>query len=488
MYASTRTAPVSVRPLALILALATAIAAALTAVPAEPRLYLLDAAVDVPEGARLHSSLPFIDAVVVASDRDISGAAALDTPARPESLIISEVTGSHIDSGVASTGAPAVWSTTTGEQAVVALIDTGVADVPALDGAIAGEIDFTGTGGGDGFGHGTFLASIIAGRRSDSPGVAPGTGVLSLKVADAEGNSTLGSLIDALQWLHGPGRQAGIRIVSLAMAVEPGTEGADFLERAVDRVAQSGILVVTAAGNDGPDALTSPATSSRTFSVGSVDDQGTADRGDDTIATFSGSGLDVRGVVQPDVVASGVDVVGSLPPGSVLASGATVTPEGLYEGSGTSMSTALTAGVAALASSVRTDLHGDALAAALHAGGGDLDAEATLAAALDANPSPGNSNGNGGRNGNANANANGGGSGDQSVDAQSVRWTSVRWTSVRWTGAGWGDETWSMAAWGGVRWTGVRWTSTEAESQGVRWTGVRWTGVRWTGVRWTAVS
>src|SRR5665811_29707 len=95
---------------------------------------------------------------------------------------------------------------------------------------------------------------------------------------------------------------------------------------------------------------------------------------------FSGTGVDRAGVAQPDAVAPGVGIVGSLPAGSVVANAATPNAAGLYSGSGTSMSTALAAGVAALASSARPDLDGVALDAALRAGGGQLDAPATVAA------------------------------------------------------------------------------------------------------------
>jgi subtilisin family serine protease len=159
------------------------------------------------------------------------------------------------------------------------------------------------------------MASVIAGRGSVAPGVAPEAGILSLKVSGPDGSTSLGSVLAALEWLHGPGHRAGIRVATLAMAVEPGTEAAVYLDRAVDRVAAAGVLVITASGNDGPDALTSPATATRSFSVGAVDDAGTVERADDVTASFSGSGPDTAGVAQPDASASGVRVTGSLPPG-----------------------------------------------------------------------------------------------------------------------------------------------------------------------------
>ncbi|HUG84214.1 MAG TPA: S8 family serine peptidase [Euzebya sp.] len=448
--------------------------------------YVLDVGAVLPAGARVVRSLPFIDAIVVDSPVAIPGAASMDTPVRPETLEFDTGTPGGLDSAVGGSRAPEVWATgELGRQAVVALVDTGVADVPALDGAVAGEVDFTGTGGGDGYGHGTFMASIIAGRGAVAPGVAPEAGILSLKVADAAGATTLGTVLSALEWLHGPGRSAGIRISMLAMAVEPGTQAARFLDRAVDRLARRGVLVVTAAGNDGADQLTSPATAPRSFSVGAFDDGGTAAAGDDTLATFSGTGPDTAGVAQPDAMASGINVVGSLPPGSVIAAeGAQSIGDGLYMGSGTSMATAVAAGVAALASSARPDLDGQELDAALRAGGGDVDAvdslAAVLAAPVDRRGNAGSAGGNGNGSGSGNGSGNGNGNGNDPASPQSVRWTSVRWTSVRWTGAGWGDMQWGVSAWGSVRWTGAAWAYNGVTPQSVRWTSLRWTSIRWT--------
>lgn len=443
--------------------------------PAE-RAYLIDAGRVLPAAARILQALPVADALLVSSPVPIPGAAPADAVVTPEALLVEEADGTRLDSGVASTGAPAVWSTTRGDRAVVALIDTGVAAVPALDGAIAGEIDFTGTGGGDGFGHGTFLASVIAGRGPVAPGVAPGAGILSLKVAEPDGTTTLRSVMSALEWLHGPGRSAGIRVAALAMGVEPGTEAAAIVDRAVDRLARAGVLVVTAAGNEGADTLTAPATARGSFSIGAVDDAGTVERGDDEVAHWSGTGVDADGVEQPDAYASGVNVTGSVAHDSVVGRMATPTDDGLYRGTGTSMSTAVAAGVAALVSSARPDLDGAALAAALRAGGRAIDAPAAVAAALAAPARPGASGTAGAYPGNSGAN--GGARGG--ADPQSIRWTSIRWTSIRWTGAGWGDEQWGMAAWGSIRWKAGFWESAApADPQSIRWTSIRWKSIRW---------
>ena len=275
--------------------------------------------------------------------------------------------GVNLDSAVASARADQVWDETTGGGSVIALIDTGVEPVPALDGAIAGEIDFTGSGGGDGYGHGTFMASVIAGRGDVAPGVAPGAGVLSLKVADAEGGTDLGTVLGALEWLAGPGRALGIKVAVLALSVDADTAAGQILDLATQRLANLGVLVVASSGNSGPGTLAAPASSPATVSVGSVDDQGTATQRDDVVADFSADGPDRLGVPQPDVLASGVRVVGAIGADSLIAreNPQALIGEHLFRGSGTSMSAALAGGVAALVADVRPDLRGADLATSL---------------------------------------------------------------------------------------------------------------------------
>ena len=435
----------------------------------------------LPTGALVVGGFPLADAMVVSSAVKPAGAVAYDTPLQMQSLPAEAdpVTGLRIDSGVSSTGAPQVWEAgELGAGAVVALIDTGIAPVEGLADSVVGEIDFSGDGGGDGYGHGTFMASLIAANAAVAPGSAPHTGILSLKVGRHDGSTSLGSVLSAMQWLHGVGRFAGIRIATLALGVDADTDAAMLLDRASEALAASGMLLVTAAGNDGRNNLTSPATAEGTFSVGAFDDNGTADSADDRPAGYSGTGVDRDGVAQPDIKASGTRIVGWMAPDSVIARENPVASiEGvLFRGSGTSMSTALTAGVAALASSARPDLDGAELADALRASGATLDAPTVVAAAEaapagtaprtkweSAEDAPGAKGKRKGHDGNAEPNG--------------VRWGNVRWGNVRWGGVRWGGVHFNGVRWGGVRWGGVRWG-------GVRWGGVRWGGVRWGGSSW----
>jgi serine protease AprX len=249
---------------------------------------------------------------------------------------------------------------------------------------------------------------------------------------------------------------------------------------------------VTAVGNDGPSAVTSPATAVGGLSVGALDDHGTASMSDDSPAPFSGTGDDRRGTPQPDIAAAGVDIVGRLPADSVIARSyptAEVEP-GLFRGSGTSMSTALVAGVAALASSARPDLDGHALQAALRSAGRRVDAPAAVAAAMAAAEHPGHGNGNGpgGGNGPGNGHGNGPGGGNgngpggtppvepNAVQWRAVQWRAVQWRAVQWRGDHWGDSDWSLASRGAVQWRGY-WSGqalVDLQHRAVHWRAVRW--------------
>jgi serine protease AprX len=443
----------------------------------------------LPAGARIVGEIPVAGAFLVSSPTAPTGGVRSDTPLSWKSDDFAT------DNAATSVGAPDVWQRGEAEQlgadAVVALIDTGVAPVPGLTESIAGEINFSGRGrGGDDYGHGTFLASLISSDDERVPGVAPAAGILSLKVADRNGDTDVLKVLSALQWLHGPGRDAGIRIATLALGVDHRTEAAEILDEAVATLAEAGTLVLTAAGNE-DDELTSPATAPGAFAVGAVD-------GHDAAPAWSGTGLDRAGSPKPDASALGVSVVGLMPRDSVIGkshSDAYLPGTDYMPGSGTSMSTAIAAGVAALASSERPDLDGPALAGALRAGGPILNASRVFAALDDAvegdlsaptvpvGQRPGRANPVHPRNG------------DQvlpesvswrSVSWRSVSWRSVSWRSVSWRGSGWGDADWDYGRYGGARWTGDGWHGDAFSS--VSWRSVSWRSVSWRSVSWRSVS
>ncbi|QBI21274.1 hypothetical protein ER308_17985 [Egibacter rhizosphaerae] len=361
--------------------------------------WIVPASADLPGDAEVVTPLLVADALLIRSSERPEGGVAADTPlswqtaddpsggeyVAPDSDETSSSEGATTHTtglegpheALETIGATEAWDTQTGGDGLVALIDTGVADIEALEGSIAGEVDFTDSGGGDGYGHGTFMASLIAASGNSMPGIAPDTGILSLKVGDQDGDTDLGTVLAALEWLHGPGRDLGIRVGSLALGVDPDNAAGQLLDIATQRLGANGVLLVTASGNDGPDNLSSPATSPGTLAVGASDGE-----------EFSGSGHNRVGDEAPRIYAPGVEVISHHDPESILGvnarnqaeeedndGGIARLEQGLLRGSGTSISTALVAGTAALASAENPGLDGLELTEALLDGSNESDGQ-----------------------------------------------------------------------------------------------------------------
>ncbi len=154
-------------------------------------------------------------------------------------------------------------------------------------------------------GHGTYAASIVAGTGNKSDGryqgVAPGVTLLSAKV-------TLGGLFAAPSWIVSGiewacSRGADIILLPFNTFGSPG----DAVSKAIEVASEKGILVVAAAGDDGPDYLTilSPGGSRAALTVGAYDWVS------NEIPSFSGRGPSLDMNAKPDLVAPGVGIIGA---------------------------------------------------------------------------------------------------------------------------------------------------------------------------------
>ena len=241
------------------------------------------------------------------------------------------------------------WDASAGAGVGVALVDTGVADTPVLAGHVVRGVDLTDEGDGvDRYGHGTFMAGLIAGQ--DGLGVAPGATVVSIKVAGRDGSTSLSQVIDGVGWAVEHADDYNLRVLNLSLGADaPMAWRADPLSAAVEMAWASGMAVVVSAGNDGAGHVTSPGRDPWVITAGATDTRGTGSTADDTVPAFSGSGH-TGPVDKPEIVAPGVDVVSVRVPGSTLDLAYPQARQGKswFRGSGTSMSTALTAGAAAV--------------------------------------------------------------------------------------------------------------------------------------------
>ncbi|MER5946462.1 S8 family serine peptidase [Streptomyces sp. NPDC001904] len=253
----------------------------------------------------------------------------------------------RLDVSVPQIGAPAAWQAGyDGTGVKVAVVDTGVyADHPDLAGKVVAAKNFsTSADDVDHQGHGTHVASTIAGSGAKSggkyKGVAPGASIVAAKVLDDTGSGADSDIIAGIDWSVAQG--ADIVNMSLGGTDTPDT---DPLEATVDHYSESdGVLFAVAAGNEGPGAGTvgTPGSADGALTVGAVDS-------DDKTADFSSRGPRLGdGAIKPDVTAPGVDITAASSPGSAIAQEVGENPEGYVTISGTSMATPHVAGSAAL--------------------------------------------------------------------------------------------------------------------------------------------
>ena len=393
----------------------------------------------------------------------------------------------------------------TGAHVNVALLDTGVSDTAALSrssGRITDGVDVSSLAAGgpartsgqflDGYGHGTFLASLIAGGKVAGSGgrglgVAPAARIVVVKVADAKGNTSLSEVLAGLDWVAAHAR--AIQVVNLALAVDRPTApayGADPLTAAVEHVRAAGVVVVAAAGNKAGE-VGDPGLDPQSLTVGAF----SVTNGHRSVAPFSGSGL-VAGVSKPDVVAPGVHVLGVINASSEVAKTNPQgwAPHGMFKGSGTSEATAVTSGVVAAYLSkhphatpvqVKAAVRADATPLRdKRAGAGMLSMTNSVVPHVTAAAA-----GESGFNASAwNRNAWTGLPNWQTHLASmwsGPAWSAVTWSAVTWSAVTWSSSKWSAVSWSAVSWSAVSWSA-------VSWSAVSWSAVSWSAVTWSAVS
>ena len=228
----------------------------------------------------------------------------------------------------------------TGKGIGVAVLDTGIFPHIDFGRRILAFCDFTEGKSGpyDDNGHGTHVSGILGGDGTASQGrykgAAPGCGIVALKVLDRFGNGSREDVLQAFQWIEDFGKIYNIRIVNISVGTTSRSmnEQTDLLA-GVEQLWDKGFTVVAAAGNQGPGdgTVTAPGSSRKIITVGSSD-----------LLTgrtaISGRGPTFECVCKPDLVAPGNHVLACAPGAD----------NGYGVKSGTSMSTPLVAGAAAL--------------------------------------------------------------------------------------------------------------------------------------------
>lgn len=237
-----------------------------------------------------------------------------------------------------------------GKGTTICIIDTGIAQHPDIKDRIIGFKDFVNGKEGaenayDDQGHGTHCAGIAAGDGSASEGkyagAAPEANLVGVKVLSATGGGSFSDIIAGVQWAVEKKDELGIDVISMSLGgYAYQSVDNDPVVQAVEKAVDSGIITVVAAGNSGPrdETIGTPAQAPHVLTVGAMDDKGTIERDDDTVAYFSSRGpTKVDKLPKPDVLTPGVKITAPKHTG------------GYTTMSGTSMATPMAAGMAALA-------------------------------------------------------------------------------------------------------------------------------------------
>lgn len=235
----------------------------------------------------------------------------------------------------------------TGKDVGVAILDTGIYPHKDFENRITIFTDIINRRRlpYDDNGHGTHISGIIGGSGVASDGryqgIAPKCNLICVKVLDQKGNGYASDVLSGLKWIERHKSEYGIRIVNISVGsfTKKGMSEDSALVRGVDAAWDAGLVVVVAAGNNGPGlhTITTPGISRKVITVGCSDDYKEVDVAGSRMIDYSGRGPTSACVCKPDIVA----------PGSSIISCAN--RQGSYTvKSGTSMSTPLVSGAVAL--------------------------------------------------------------------------------------------------------------------------------------------
>lgn len=246
-----------------------------------------------------------------------------------------------------------------GKDVTVAVLDTGI--FPHNDFTFNGNriIDFHDFVGNkvdayDDNGHGTHVAGIIAADGYESKGryagIAPLCNIVALKVLAEDGSGNISDVLAGIQWVLDHHEKLGIKVINLSVGMED-IEGEDCtLVKAIDVAWDTGLVVVCAAGNNGPESrtITTPGVSRKVITVGSSDDGEKVHIQGDVVMNYSSRGPTKNCIRKPDIVAPGSNIIScNIKIGSPEKPLRANELAGYVKKSGTSMATPIVAGLMA---------------------------------------------------------------------------------------------------------------------------------------------
>ncbi len=437
------------------------------------------------------------------------------------------------------TGAQEWWNAGyTGRGIDIAVIDSGVSPVPGLDARsklvhgpdLSLESQAPNLTRLDTFGHGTFMAGLMAGHGDGYRGMAPGARIVSLKVATADGGADVSQVIAAIDWVvqhaHDPG--LNIRVLNLSYGTNSKQSYlVDPLAHAAEQAWKKGIVVVAAAGNvayqraNGVAGLADPAYDPYVIAVGASDSMGTQELGDDQVGAYSPTSSGCSACKDPDFVAPGSHLQGLRVPNSWIDAHHPEARLGdrYFRGTGTSEATAIASGAIALLLEKYPSMSPDLVKRFIEQGAARLkgfDKQAQGAGVLQLGPllrktpqwnHPGqkfrNSTGLGSlelARGQDHLTHDGvmlTGERDifgmpwyaaamAAAQANGSSWSGGTWNGSSWSGSSWSGSSWSGSSWSGSSWSGSSWSG--SSWSGSSWSGSSWSGSSWSGSSWSGSS
>jgi serine protease AprX len=408
---------------------------------------------------------------------DLTGAEIVKLAARPGILAITGDAPVRLEDAQSTYTSNQLWPFASGvakfwqpatvgglQSPAIAIVDSGVDASAPNFGSRVQQVTLTqqpGNSLGDGRGHGTFVASIAAGQADGYAGAVPNAPIVSIDVMDDQGVALTSDVVAAADWIYDHKDATGIRVANFSLnGTVPSSFQFDPVDKAVETLWLSGVVVVAAAGNYAVDGQPSgvrfsPANDPFVITVGATDTVGTLSTSDDVTAPWSAYGYTLDGFAKPDIGAPGRYMVGAVPGASTLAleSPDRIVAPGYMQLSGTSFAAPVVAGAAAYLLAVHPSWTPDQVKGALmstaaapaaqpgSSGAGTIDAAGAVKLTAPPNadgalaqflvPDP---------------------SGGPTPVFDDATWAQVAAADPDWATAYWGSAYWGSAYWGSAYW------------------------------------